>query len=60
MGLVRLIECSDGETAVALLLDPKLKTLCQAAGKRGLIFKAKAEPQVRAQLRRLGFVIPSD
>jgi hypothetical protein len=59
MGIVRLIECSDAATAQTLLLDPKLKTLCQAAGKRGLIFKAKAESQVREHLRKLGYVLPS-
>ena len=59
LGTVRMIECTNPETARMLLLDPKLKTLCEAAGKRGLVFRASVEPQVRAQLRKLGYVLPS-
>jgi hypothetical protein len=58
-GTVRMIECTDPETARMLLLDPKLKKLCEAAGKRGLIFRANVESQVRAQLRKLGYVLLS-
>ena len=58
LGTVRMIECADAETARMLLLDPKLKTLCEAAGKRGLVFR-DVESQVRAQLRKLGYVLPS-
>ena len=59
LGTVRMIECTDPETARMLLLDPKLKTLCEPAGKRGLVFRANVESQVRAQLRKLGYVLPS-
>ena len=59
LGTVRMIECTDEETARMLLLDPKLKTLCEPAGKRGIVFRANQEPQVRSQLRRLGYVLPS-
>ena len=40
LGTVRMIECADPETARMLLLDPKLKTLCEPAGKRGIVFRA--------------------
>ncbi len=59
LGTVRMIECSDAETARMLVLDPKLKTLCEPAGKRGIVFRANVEPQVRTQLRKLGYVLPS-
>jgi hypothetical protein len=59
LGTVRMIECKDRETAKLLLLDPKLKGLCEPAGERGLVFRANAESQVRAQLRKLGYVLPS-
>jgi hypothetical protein len=59
LGTVRMIECADPETARMLLLDPKLNKLCEAAGKRGLVFRTNVEPQVRAQLRKLGYVLPS-
>ena len=59
LGTVRMIECTDPETARLLLLDPKLKSLCEAAGKRGLVFRVNLESQVRAQLRKLGYVLPS-
>ncbi len=59
LGTVRMIECSDAETARMLMLDPKLKTLCEPAGKRGIVFRANVEPQVRTQLRKLGYVLPS-
>ena len=59
LGTVRIIECTDPETARMLLLDPKLKTLCEPAGKRGIVFRANVESQVRTQLRKLGYVLPS-
>jgi Helicase conserved C-terminal domain len=59
LGTVRMIECTDPETARMLLLDPKLKTLCEPAGKRGIVFRANVESQVRTQLRKLGYVLPS-
>ena len=59
LGTVRMIECKDQETARLLLLDSKLKSLCEPAGKRGIVFRASVEPQVRKQLRKLGYVLPS-
>ena len=59
LGTVRIFECTDPETARMLLLDPKLKTLCEPAGKRGIVFRANVEAQVRTQLRKLGYVLPS-
>ncbi len=59
LGTVRMIECTHPETARMLLLDPKLKTLCEPAGKRGIVFRANVESQVRTQLRKLGYVLPS-
>ncbi len=59
VGTVRMIECADAETARLLLHDPKLKTLCEPAGKRGIIFRANVEAQVRSQLRKLGYILPS-
>ncbi|MGZ3317365.1 MAG: helicase-associated domain-containing protein [Isosphaeraceae bacterium] len=59
LGTVRMIECTDPETARMLLLDPKLKTLCEPSGKRGIVFRANVESQVRSQLRKLGYVLPS-
>ena len=58
-GTVRMIECADAETARLLMVDPKLKTLCLAAGERNLVFRASDETKVRAQLRKLGYVMPS-
>jgi hypothetical protein len=58
-GTVRMIECADTETARLLLADPKLKTLCLPAGKRNLVFRTSDEPKVRAQLRKLGYFMPS-
>ena len=40
LGTVRMIECTNPETARMLLLDPKLKTLCEPAGNRGIVFRA--------------------
>ena len=54
-----LIDCASAETARLLLLDPVLKSLCRAAGDRGLIFKMEHESQVKTQLRKLGYVLPS-
>jgi hypothetical protein len=59
LGTVRMIQCADPETARMLLLDPKLKTLCQPTGQRAIVFRADVESQVRAQLRKLGYVLPS-
>ncbi|MBV8309095.1 MAG: helicase-associated domain-containing protein [Planctomycetaceae bacterium] len=59
LGTIRMIECTDPETARMLLLDPKLKTLCEPSGKRGIVFRANVESQVRSQLRKLGYVLPS-
>ena len=58
-GTVRMIDCGDAETARLLLLDPKLSTLCLAAGVRNLVFRTTDETKVRAQLRKLGHIIPS-
>jgi Helicase conserved C-terminal domain len=58
-GTVRMIECANRETARLLLVDPKLKTLCLPAGERNLVFRASDETKVRAQLRKLGYVMPS-
>jgi len=59
VGTVRMIECTDAETARLLLLDSKLKTLCMPAGERNLIFQTSDEAAVRSRLRKLGYVIPS-
>jgi Helicase conserved C-terminal domain len=58
-GTVRMIECSDAETARLILADPRLKTLCLAAGARNVVFRAADEPKVRSQLRKLGYIMPS-
>ena len=58
-GTVRMIECADAETARLLLIDPKLKTLCLAAGARNVVFRTADEPKVRTQLRKLGYIMPS-
>ena len=58
-GTVRMFECKDAETARLLLLDSKLKTLCLPAGERNLVFRNADESKVRAQLRNLGYIVPS-
>jgi Helicase conserved C-terminal domain len=58
-GTVRMLECRDAETARLLLLDAKLKTLCLPAGERNLVFRTSDEPKVQAQLRKLGYIMPS-
>ncbi len=59
-GTVRIIECVDSETARMLMLDAKLKTLCLPAGDRNLVFRPGNESTVRAHLRKLGYVIPTN
>ena len=59
LGTVSQRSSTDPETARMLLLDPKLKTLCEPSGKRGIVFRANVESQVRSQLRKLGYVLPS-
>jgi len=59
VGTVRMIECTDAETARLLLLDSKLKSLCMPAGERNLVFRTADETNVRSRLRKLGYVIPS-
>jgi hypothetical protein len=58
-GTVRMIECTDAETARLLVLDPKLKSLCLPAGERNLVFRESDEGTVRARLRKLGYVLPA-
>lgn len=57
-GAAHMIECADAETALNLLSDTKLKTICLLAGDRTLVFPASQESAVRNQLRKLGYVIP--
>jgi len=57
-GVARMIECADAETALMLLADAKLKTICLLAGERTLVFPAAQELTVRSRLRKLGYVMP--
>jgi hypothetical protein len=57
-GAVHMIECADAETARLLVLDPKLRSLCLPAGERNLVFRESDQAAVRAQLRKLGYVLP--
>jgi hypothetical protein len=50
---------SAGKSARLILLDPKLKTLCLAAGDRNFVFRTSDELKVRAQLLKLGYVVPA-
>ncbi|MGO9468494.1 MAG: helicase-associated domain-containing protein [Isosphaeraceae bacterium] len=57
-GVARMIECADPETALILMADAKLKTICLLAGERNLVFPAAQESTIRSRLRKLGFVVP--
>jgi hypothetical protein len=54
-----MIECADAETALTLLADAKLKSICLLAGERNLVFAASQESAVRGRLRKLGYVVPT-
>ncbi len=57
-GVVRMIECAEAETALILMADAKLKTICLLAGERNLVFPTAQESTVRSRLRKLGYVVP--
>ncbi len=57
-GAAHMIECADAETALTLISDTKLKSICLLAGERTLVVPASQEAAVRSQLRKLGYVIP--
>jgi hypothetical protein len=58
LGAARLIECRDPDLALLLANDRRLRSLCQIAGDRCLVFRAADEPAVRRALRELGYTVP--
>jgi hypothetical protein len=58
LGAARLVACVDGNVAQLLAHDRRLRSLCQLAGERHLVFRAADEAAVRRALRELGYVLP--
>jgi hypothetical protein len=58
LGVARLVACVDGNVAQLLANDRRLRSLCQLAGERHLVFRAADEAAVRRALRELGYVLP--
>ena len=58
MGMARLIACKDAVVAQTLVNDRRLRSLCQLAGERYLVFRGADEAAVRRGLRELGYVLP--
>jgi hypothetical protein len=58
LGTARLIGCKDAVVAQTLASDRRLRSMCQLAGERHLVFKASDEAAVRRALRELGHVLP--
>jgi hypothetical protein len=59
LGLVRLVECADPETAQLLANEPQMRDKCSLAGDRRLVFRLEDEAAIRRTLRRLGHVLPA-
>jgi hypothetical protein len=57
-GTARLVACGDAHLAQLLIHDRRLRSLCQLAGERQLVFRAADEAAVRRALRELGYVLP--
>ena len=58
LGAARLIACRDAEVAQLLVHDRRLRSLCQLAGERQIVFRAADETTVRKVLKELGYVLP--
>jgi hypothetical protein len=58
LGVARLVECADAETARLLASDRQLGKVCSPAGDHLLVFRPEDEAAVRARLRKLGYVVP--
>jgi hypothetical protein len=58
LGMARLVECADAETARLLATDPQLRGTCELAGERRLVFLPTDEAAVRKALHRRGYVLP--
>ena len=58
LGAARLIACKDAEVAHLLVHDRRLRSLCQLAGERQIVFRSADETTIRRVLKELGYVLP--
>ena len=58
LGAARLIACRDAEVAHLLVHDRRLRSLCQLAGERQIVFRSADETTIRRVLKELGYVLP--
>ena len=58
LGIARLIACASAHVAQLIAHDRRLRTLCQVAGERQIVFRASDETTVRRVLKELGYVLP--
>lgn len=58
LGTARLIACKNAEVAQLLVHDRRLRSLCQLAGDRQIVFRAADETTIRRVLKELGYVLP--
>jgi hypothetical protein len=58
LGAARLIACRDADVAQLLVHDRRLRSLCQLAGERQIVFRAADETTIRRVLKELGYVLP--
>jgi hypothetical protein len=57
LGPARLIACADETVARLIASDRRLRSVCQIAGDRHVVFRAADEAAVRRGLRELGYVL---
>ncbi|MQA27641.1 MAG: hypothetical protein GEU94_19755 [Micromonosporaceae bacterium] len=60
LGAVRLIECADAALAALIIRDRRLRNHCHAIGERHVAVPLEHEAVFRADLRRLGYVLPQN
>jgi len=58
LGDARIIGCKDSMVALTIVSDRRLKSICQLAGDRQIVFKASDEAAIRKVLRGMGYVLP--
>jgi Helicase conserved C-terminal domain len=58
LGPARLIACRDADVAHLLVHDRRLRSLCQLAGERQIVFRSTDETTIRRVLKELGYVLP--
>jgi len=54
----RIVVCKDPMVALTIVSDRRLKSICQLAGDRQIVFKASDETAIRKVLRGMGYVLP--